>query len=73
MKVYLVTIEYRKGGGKTFGPFRTFDTARAAFIKDSGWWTEEKWKNYTEYDSSWEKGTLYTEDQTVEIVERELE
>jgi len=72
MEVYIVNIETRKHDrDETLGPFTTFDKARQAVLEYEDW-TEEKWKNYTEFDSSWENGTIYTEEHSVEIYEREL-
>lgn len=71
MKTYIATFEYRKGGGATLGPFTTLELARAAVLEEMGW-TEEEWKNYIKYGSSFEEGTIYTEENTVIIEEREL-
>ena len=73
MKTYIVNIESRKGDRNyTLGPYTTFEKARAAFSEHDRYWTEEVWKEYTEYGSSYDEGTLYTEEETVEIYEREL-
>ena len=72
MKTYLVIIETRKGDrDETLGPFTSFEKAREAFLEEEGW-TKQEWENYAKYDSSFEKGTLYTEEISVNIVEREL-
>jgi hypothetical protein len=71
MKTYLVAFEYRKGGSDTLGPFSSFEAAQDAVLQDLNW-SKQDWQDYEDYDSSYENGTLYTEDFHVEIHEREL-
>ncbi len=73
MKTYIVNIETRKGDKYSIlGPFSSFEKARAAMQQEYNYWTDEKWKSYTRYGSSWDKGTIYTEEYSFEILEREL-
>ena len=70
MKVYIVDIDTRKGDGNgSLGPYTTFEKAQKAIVESYGDWV----KDYTEFDSDFNKGQIYTEDKTIEIIERELE
>lgn len=71
MKTYLAIFEYRKGESYTLGPFLSFETAQIAVLQDLNW-SKQDWQEYKDYDSSYENGTIYTEDCSVEIHEREL-
>jgi hypothetical protein len=71
MKTYLATFEHRKGESYTLGPFSSFETAQIAVLQDLNW-SKQDWQEYKDYDSSFEDGTIYTEDFSVEIYEREL-
>jgi hypothetical protein len=70
MKTYLATFEYRKGGSKIRGPFLSFESAQNAVLEVLNW-SKQDWQEYKDYDSSFEKGTICTEDFSVEIYERE--
>ena len=70
MKTWIVDIETRKGDRDTvLGPFLTFEKAQEALLKYFGEWI----KSYTEYDSDFSKGCIYTEENSAEIYERELQ
>lgn len=71
MKTYLAFFEYRKGSPDTLGPFSSFEAAQDAVLKDLGW-SKQDWRDYKDYDSSFEDGTIYTEECSVEIHKREL-
>jgi hypothetical protein len=73
MKVYIVNIETRKGDGNSIlGTFSTFEKAQAALKKYCDWIDDIE--NYTdEFDSNFSKGQIYTEEESIEILERELE
>lgn len=74
MKVYLVDITTRKNDrDETLGPFSTFDKAKEALRKHFSHWTEEELREYTEYDSNYDKGCIFTEEESAEIFEREME
>ena len=74
MKVYIVDIETRKGDGNgTLGPFTTFGKALQAMRDYFSHWTQEELDEYDEFDSDISKGQIYTEEESVEIIERELE
>jgi len=76
MKTYIVNIEYRKGAGKILGPFSTFENAQREMLNYLGMTLEEiaeYEKEYEEFDSCFDKGTFYSEEESVEILERELE
>lgn len=70
MKTYIVDIETRKGDrDNTLGPFATFQKAQDAIVNHCGDWV----KTHTEFDSDFNAGKIYTEEETIEILERELE
>jgi hypothetical protein len=73
MKVYIVDIDTRKGdNNKTLGPYSTFEKAQAAIKKYCDWIDDIE--TYTdEFDSDFSKGEIYTEEETVTILEREVE
>jgi hypothetical protein len=74
MKVYIVNIETRKGDGNDIlGPFTTFGKALQAIREHFYCWTQEELDEYDEFDSDISKGQIYTEEESVEIIERELE
>jgi hypothetical protein len=69
MKVYIVDIETRKGdGNKQLGPFYLRDGALDAIVWHCGEWV----RDYTEYGSDFSKGEIYTEEETILILEREI-
>ncbi len=74
MKVYIVDIETRKNDrDDTLGPFTTFEKAKKALAKHFDHWEEEELKTYKEYGSDFDKGCIFTEEESVQIFERELE
>jgi hypothetical protein len=66
MRIYTLIIEKRKGGTDFIEPFLSFDEARKAFMEREGL-TEEEWKAYTEYGSSFENGKYFDEEMSAEI------
>jgi len=70
MKTYIVNIETRKNDrDDVLGPFSSFKKAQQAILERKGDWV----LNYDEYDSDFSKGKIYTEEESIEILERELE
>lgn len=73
MKVYIVDIDTRKGDGDgTLGPFTTFEKAQAA-VKDYCSWIDDIETYTDDFDSDFSKGQIYTEEESIEIIERELQ
>lgn len=76
MKVFLLNRETRKhyyGDDGTYGTFSTFEKAQVALRKELSHWTDEKLNSYNKYDSDWSKGRIYTEEDSWEIIEQEIE
>ena len=70
MKTWIVDIEARKNDADwTLGPFSSFKKAQEAIIAKYGAWVKE----YTDFDSNFNKGEIYTEEKTILIHERELD
>jgi len=73
MKVYIVDIETRKGDNNgTLGPFTTFEKAQAA-VKEYCDWIDDIETYTDEFDSDFSKGEIYTEEETITILEREIQ
>lgn len=71
MKTYTIFIETRKGDDNGFlGPFSTFEKAQEKLKEHFDWMDV---KNYKEFDSDFSKGEIYTEEESVQIIEREIE
>ena len=68
MTVYLVDIERRKGDGDTLGPFSTRDKAIAALREYVGDDTPAE----DEFGGQLSEGTYYSEEETIEVLEREV-
>lgn len=74
MKTYIVYIETRKNDrDEILGPFSTFEKAKDALKKYFNCWTEEELMEYKEYDSNFNEGKIFTEEESAEILEREME
>jgi len=74
MKVYLVDITTRKNDRDcNLGPYSTFEKAKKALREHYEYWTEEELRAYKEYDSDYDKGCIFTEEDSAEIFEREIE
>ena len=74
MKVYIVDIETRKNDrDDTLGPFTTFAKAVDAMREHFSNWTLQELAEYTEYGSNFNEGKIFTEEESVEIIERELQ
>lgn len=76
MKIYLLTRETRKhyyGDDGVYGTFSTFEKAHAALRKELRSWTDEELNEYTQYGSDWSKGRIFTEEDSWEIIEKEIE
>jgi hypothetical protein len=74
MKTYIVNIETRKNDrDDVLGPYRTFEKAKEAMREHLDLWTDEELESYKEYDSDFNKGCIYTEEESIEIIEREME
>jgi len=73
MKVYIIDITTRKNDGDhTLGPFTTFEKAQAALKKYCSWIDDIE--TYTdEFESDFAKGQIYNEEESIEIIERELQ
>ena len=70
MKTWIVDIETRKNDrDQTLGPFSTFEKAQEAIVNECGEWVKE----HTDFDSDFSKGEIYTEEETIIILERELD
>jgi len=73
MKTYTVYIETRKGDDNGFlGPFSTFEKAQEA-LKNHCDWIDDVETYTDEFGSDFGKGCIYTEEESVEIIEREME
>ena len=76
MKVYLLTRDTRchdYGDDGVYGTYSTFEKALAALREELDHWTDEELNNYKEYNSDFSKGQIYTEEDTWEIIEKEVE
>lgn len=69
MKLYLVQVEYRKGGYSSLGPFKSFEDAREVICSFCGI-TKETWG--TQFDSSYEKGKYNSTEESAYIYERSI-
>ena len=70
MKLWIVDIETRKNDADwTLGPFSSFKKAQDAVVERYGEWVKE----HTDFDSDFNKGEIYTEEETIIIMERELD
>lgn len=69
MIVYFIHIEYRKGGSDILGPYGTREKANEVFLSECGLSLGEQ---YSEFNSDITAGKFYSEDKTVEIIERTL-
>lgn len=70
MKTYIVNIETRKNDRDcVLGPFVLFENAQKA-LKE--YMCMDDIEEYTEFDSDFSKGQIYTEEESAEIIEREL-
>ncbi len=70
MIVWLVNIERRKGDGSTLGPFLTREGAINALREHVGSEFDESYTD--EFGSSLTEGVYYSEEESVEVYEREL-
>lgn len=76
MKIYLLTRETRKHyyeDDGVYGTFSTFEKAQAFLRKKLSSWTDQELNEYKEYGSDWSKGCIYTEEDSWEIIEKEIE
>lgn len=74
MKVYIVDITTRKNDrDATLGPYSTFEKAKQALREHFDHWTEEELREHKDYDSDFDKGCIFTEETSAEIIERELD
>jgi hypothetical protein len=76
MKTYLVIIETRKGDGdRTLGPFTIFEKAQDAMRDYLRMSVADLLERDTEceFGSDYNKGSYFSEEESVEIVERELQ
>ena len=72
MKVYLVNIDTRKTArDELLGPFSSFEDAQNA-IRELYYWYNGDIADHKEYNSDFSKGQIYTEEESVEILEREV-
>lgn len=73
MKVYIVDITTRKNDrDRTLGPFTNFEKALESMRKELDFWDDQMLFSYTEYDSDFFKGKIFTEEDSYEIIERDL-
>lgn len=76
MKVYLLNRDTRKhyyGDDGTYGTFSTFEKAQTALREKLDNWTDEELNAYKEYGSDFSKGCIYTEEDSWEIIEKEID
>lgn len=74
MKVWIVSKTTRKNDDdQIIGPFSTFEKAKQAVRNCFEYWSDEKIKSYKEYGSDIEKGRIFTEETSAEVLERELD
>lgn len=76
MKIYLLTRETRKhyyGDDGVYGTFSTFEKALAELRKKLSSWSDEELQKYKEYNSDFNKGCIFTEEDSWEIIEKEVE
>ena len=75
MITYIVDIDKREGEGSILGPFTNKDKAKAALRK----YVEKRYDPeaikycIAHYNSSFEKGRFNSEEESIEIIEKELE
>ncbi len=70
MTVWLINIERRKGNVSTLGPFATREGAINALREHVGPKFDESYTD--EFGSSLVEGVYYSEEESVEVYEREL-
>lgn len=75
MRTYIVNIDRRKDEGAILGPFTNKDKAKAALKKyvEQHYGIEGAKHNIATYGGGFDKGEFFSEDEVIEIIERELE
>ena len=74
MKVWIVSIITRKNDrDATLGPYSTKEKAVQAVREYFNHWKQGKLDSYEEYDSDINEGRIFTEEDSTEVLERELD
>lgn len=74
MKVYLVNITTRKNDrDEILGPYSTKEKAIQSIREYFDHWKPEKLDSYKEYGSDINEGRIFTEEDSAEVYEREIE
>ena len=74
MKVYIVNVTTRKNDRDAIlGPYSTKEKAIQAIREYFGHWRPGKLDAYKEYNSDINEGRIFTEEDSTEVLERELD